>query len=153
MIEHFDKLTPEQFKTLTDTISRITILIGGADGKLDKNETDWAEKLTKIRTYANADTLHGFYREVGRDFSEVLEAELESLPGILEDRSNILVEKIATVNDILPLLPKKIAKELYLSYVSFAKHVAKASGGFFDFWSVNTAEEKWLDLDMLKQPL
>lgn len=149
MIEHFDKLTPEQFKTLTDTIARITILIGGADGKLDKEEKDWAEKLAKIRTYANADTLHGFYREVGRDFSEVLEAELDLLPGIVEDRSNVLVEQIALVNDIMPLLPKTIAKELYLSYVSFAKHVAKASGGFFDFWSVNVAEEKWLDLDML----
>jgi len=151
MIEHFHTISDEQFKTLTSTIARITILIGGADGNLDKEEKDWAAKLAKIRTYANSDTLHGFYREVGKDFTEVLEAELAALPGIVEDRSNILVEKIAEVNAILPLLATDIAQELYLSYVSFAKHVAKASGGFFDFWSVSAAEEKWLDLDMIKQ--
>lgn len=151
MIDHFHNITEAQFKTLTKTIARITILIGGADGHLNKEEKNWAEKLAKIRTYANSDTLHGFYREVGRDFTEVLEAELEELPGLVDDRSNILVERIAEVNSILPLLPSKIGHELYTSYISFAKHVAKASGGFFDFWSISTAEEKWLDLDMIKQ--
>jgi len=152
MIEHFHTINEDQFKTLTKTIARITILIGGADGNLDKDEKNWAEKLAKIRTYANSDTLHGFYREVGRDFTEVLEAELEELPGLVDDRSNILVKRIAEVNSILPLLPREIAKVLYMSYVSFAKHVAKASGGFFDFWSIGIAEDKWLDLDMIKQP-
>ena len=152
MIEHFHNINEDQFKTLTKTIARITILIGGADGNLDKEEKNWAEKLAKIRTYANEDTLHGFYREVGRDFTEVLEEELEILPGLVEDRANILIERIAEVNAILPLLPREVAKELYKSYISFAKHVAKASGGFFDFWSINTAEDKWLDLDMIKQP-
>lgn len=151
MIEHFEKITPEEFKTLTDTIARITILIGGADGKLDKGEKTYAEKIAKIRTYANAESLHGFYREVGRDFSDVVESEVSMLPGILEDRSNVLVQKLALVNDILPKLDRPIAREIYKSYISFAKHVAKASGGFFDFFSISEAEEKWLNLDMINQ--
>lgn len=151
MITNFENITPDQFKILTDTIARITILIGGADGKLSRDEKSYAEKLAKIRTYANAEILHGFYIEVGRHFTDVLDAECQLLPGLLEDRSNILVEKIALVNDILPLLDKPIAHELYKSYLSFAKHVAKASGGFFDFFSISEAEEKWLTLDMIKQ--
>lgn len=149
MIEGFKNITQEQFDTLVATIARISILIGGADGNFDKEEKDWAEKLAGIRSYANAETLHGFYREVGRNFEETVEKELAELPGLVEDRSNVLVEKIALVNDILPLLEYKYSKELYKSYLSFAKHVAKASGGFFDFWSVSVAEEKWLDLNMI----
>ncbi len=149
MIEGFKQLNEEQFKTLTDTIARIAILIGGADGRFDKEEKDWAEKITKIRTYANEDTLHGFYTMVGRDFDAVIEKELAELPGLVEDRSNVLIEKLAEVNAILPLLDHSVRKALYKSYVSFAKHVAKASGGFFDFWSISLAEEKWLDLEMI----
>ncbi len=149
MIEHFENITPEEFKTLTDTIARITILVGGADGTLDKEEKEDAEKLTKIRSYANAESLHGFYKEVGNNFTETLDTEFDSLPGIVEDRANILVERIKLVNDILPKLDQPIGHELYKSYVSFAEHVAKCSGGFLDFLSVSKAEDKWMHLDMI----
>jgi len=149
MIEHFENITPEEFKTLTHTISRITILVGGADGTLDKDETAKAAKIAKIRTYSNAESLHGFYKEVGADFQAVLDAEFDSLPGIVDDRSNVLVEKIKMVNDILPKLDATIGHELYKSYLSFAKHVAKSSGGFLDFLSVSGAEAKWMNLEMI----
>jgi hypothetical protein len=149
MIEHFENITSEEFKTLTDTIARITILIGGADGTLSPEEKRDAKKLTKIRSYANAESLHGFYKKVGENFLEVLDTEYELLPGIVDDRANVLVEKIKLVNDILPKLEQPIGQELYKSYVSFAQHVAKCSGGFLDFLSVSAAEDKWMDLNMI----
>lgn len=152
MIKYFDHLSAEQFKTLIDSIARITILIGGADGNLDKEESSWAKKITAFRAYDVADEMHDFYAKVGETFSDVLESELAELPNDVASRSDILAERLAKVNDIMPLLEEGIAKRLYNDYRSFAKHVAKASGGFFSFLSIGVEEDKWVRLKMINDP-
>ena len=52
MIEGFSNINELQFEVTKDAIGWITVLIAGADGNIDKEETAWAEKLTKIRSYA-----------------------------------------------------------------------------------------------------
>jgi len=149
MIQGFEDITEEQFNTLKNGISWITILIAGADGKIDENETEWAKKITEIRSYSLPGELVHFYEAVGKDFSERLEALIEELPDNRDERTRILSERIAGINAILPKLENDLAVDLYNSYKSFAKHVAKSSGGFLGMMSISSAEEALMDLPML----
>ena len=73
MTEHFNVLNDEEYKSLTDAISLITILIAGADGDVKKEELDWATKITNIRSYSLPEGLRDFYGDVGLDFTERLD--------------------------------------------------------------------------------
>lgn len=149
MIEGFEKVNEAQFQILKDAIAWITALIAGADGNIDKEETEWAEKLTNIRAYANPNALTPFYKEVGLDFHENLESTLDSLPIGKSEREKILGDKLAQVNPVLALLDNQLAYELYNSYRSFAKHVAQHSGGFLGFFSIDKEEEHLMQLSMI----
>ncbi len=149
MITNFETVTNQEFKQLKEAIAYITILVAGADNTIDKEETDWATKLTKIRSYANEDTLHGFYEEVGKDFENDLYRLNDSLSSDVKVRTEEIEAKIAELNPILLKLENEVGSALYSSYVSFAKHVAKASGGFLGFGSISAAEERVLGLKTL----
>ena len=149
MIEGFDRVSEEQFVILKDAIAWITILIAGADGDIAKEETAWAEKLTKIRSYANPNSLTPFYKEVGVDFQDRLHNILDALPIGKKKREEILTANLTQVNDAIKLLDSELASELYKSYLSFAKHVAKQSGGFLGFFNIDKDEETLMDLSMI----
>jgi len=149
MIQGFENISENQFDVLKNAISWITILIAGADGKIDKEETDWAMKLTKIRSYANPNNLTPFYEEVGKEFTKNLEDLLVAVPQDTQKRNELLQRRLAETNEILAKLDNKIAYALYQSYISFAEHVAKQSGGFMGFFSISKEENVWIDLPMI----
>ena len=149
MLDNFTGIEEAEKKQLTEAIAQITVLIAGADGVIDTAETAWASKLTKIRSYANEDLLHEFYQVVGNTFGEDLNAMIKALPSDVDDRTNVLAEKLGALNDILSRLPNQIGATLYTSYTSFAKHVAESSGGFLRMWSVSGEEKKLMTLPML----
>jgi len=149
MLDNFTGIDDAQKKQLVDAIAQITVLIAGADGVIDTAETAWASKLTKIRSFASEETLNAFYQIVGKTFNEDLNAEILSLPKETDPRINILVDKLALLNEPLAKLPNPIGAALYESYTSFAKHVAEASGGFLRMWSISGEEKKLMSLPML----
>lgn len=151
MVQGFEDLTQEQFETLKKAISWITLLLAGADGKIEKEETAWAEKLADIRSYSLPNDLMHFYQEVGKDFQEELETLLDTLPKDNKERARILTENIKTVNPILSSWNDDLAGELYKSYKSFAKHVAKSSGGFLGMMSISKEERELIELPMLEK--
>lgn len=151
MIEGFENLTESQFEVCRKSISWITAMIAAADGVIDESETEWAKKITEIRTYNSGESLTPFYMEVGKDFDEVLTDVIANLPENRDERINILSGKLSQLNDILPLLDNKLAYRLYKSYKSFAQHVAKSSGGFLGFFSVSSAEKKLMVLPMVNE--
>lgn len=148
MTEHFKVVSDSEFDQLKDAISLITVYIAGADGKIDENETEWAEKVTNIRSYSLPEGLKEFYEEVGVDFQTRLEHHMSTLSDITV-RNNTVAEKLTALNPILAKLPTKLGAALYSSYISFAKHVAKASGGFLGFFSIGPKEAALLDLEMI----
>jgi len=150
MIPGFGNLSETQFQIAKDSISWITILIAGADGSIEQEETDWAAKVTKIRGYANPNELTEFYDEVGREFSNKLNHFMEHMPKDLSERQALLTRKIEQLNKVLPLLEDNMGHYLLNSYRSFAKHVAKATGGFLGFFSINSEEAQLIDLPMLE---
>ncbi len=149
MIPGFGKLSESQFQTTKDAIAWITVLIAGADGNIAKEETDWAEKVTKIRGYNNPNELTPFYEAVGPEFSGKLHEILSKMPGNVSERQALITRKLEELNDILPLLDNNLGHHLLSSYKSFANHVAKASGGFLGFFNVSAEESKLLELPML----
>lgn len=149
MIRALEHLSKTEIEQLIDAIPLITILIGGADGVLDKDEKEWAKKITEIRTYNNQENLNEFYKMVGEVYSKKLDAFSESLPNHIEDRTKHISEKLTDLNEIMSKLDNDFGSQLYESYVSFAGHVAKASGGFLRFFNVSSEEKKLIDLPML----
>jgi len=149
MIAGFENISEEQFETLKKSISWITVLIAGADGEIDKDETAWAKKLTKIRSYANPNRLNAFYEEVGKDFSAVIEKVINNVPTDTAKRNELLSRQLEQCNGIFSILENRTAFELYHSFKTFAKHVAKESGGFLGFFSISKEEASLIDLPML----
>lgn len=146
----FSSLSQIQSDQLKSAPSLITILVAGADGDIDHQELNWAEKLTKIRSYSDAtESLNGFYAAVDASFLEDFELALKELPQELSQREMVISVRLAKLNKILASLDNATAYTLYLSFVSFAEHIAKASGGFLRFGSISSQEKKWISLPML----
>ena len=146
----FKALSPDQYDQLKEALELITVLIAGADGHIDEQELNWAEKLTSIRSYAKPEELNIFYGDVEAAFSKKLVQLINDLPDSIDERQAIISDRLAVLNDILPKLDNKIGHQLYKSFTSFAKHIAKASGGFLRFGSISTAEKKWVHLPMIE---
>ncbi len=149
MKSYLSNLPPDMLRSLKDAISLITILIAGSDGKIDHEETAWAEKLTRIRSYSSPEKISDFYAEVGKDFSERLTHYIEALPDDRDERNKDISDRLSSLNGIFAKLDQEKAHHFYLSMTSFAKHVAKASGGFLGFGSISSAEKKWIGLPMI----
>jgi len=148
-MKHFENLSAEEYQILHETLPKIGALIASADGKVDIDEKYWAEKITKVRTYAEPSELNEFYNEQEKDFSERFNNEISNLSADHKESQQCLSDDIARVNDVLPKLTPRIGYLLYKSYTSFAEHVAKASGGFMGFFSIGSEEAKVLKLPMI----
>lgn len=146
----FSNINEVELDQLKDAISLITVLVAGADGKIDHKEKEWATKLTDIRSYSNTEDLQPFYESVGMDFETRLDAHIDSLPDSASERKDIIHSKLALLNPVMAKLDNKIGASLYTSYISFAKHVAKASGGFFRIGAISGAESKVISLSMIE---
>jgi hypothetical protein len=125
------------------------VLIAGADGKFDQKELDWAEKVANIRSYKMSEDLIGFYQEVGVDFSDKLVEYIGAFPTNVHDRTHIISDRLAGLNDILAKLDPRVGANMYKSLKSFAKHIASAHGGFLGFFTIGAEETKLIELEML----
>ncbi len=145
----FIGISKDQMSSLEEALALITILIAGADGNIEAKELQWAEKLTHIRSYAEPAELNALYEKVQAGFSAKLAELISVLPSDLEAREAAISDRLAQLNGILPLLENRIAYKMYKSYKSFAKHIAKASGGFLGFGSISREERRWISLSMI----
>ncbi len=144
-----EQLSPEDFDKLVAALSRVAILIAGSDGIFDDEEKEWAEKLTHIRSYNHPPALEGLYEVADMDFSERLTALSKAYPDDLDQRNQAIQSDLAELNPILEKLEPKTGHAIYTSLKSFAKHIARSSGGFLGFGSVSAAEAKWIELPMI----
>lgn len=143
------ELSDRQYQLLKEAPAYITLLIAGADGNIDNQELNWAEKLTHIRSYAEPEELNQYYQDLELGFHDQLYGLLKQLPEDLRDRETRIVNFLSQLNDILPLFENRLSYQLYESLKSFAHHIAKSSGGFMRFGSVSKEEKKWMNLPMI----
>ncbi|MBK8628203.1 MAG: hypothetical protein IPN86_22390 [Saprospiraceae bacterium] len=149
MLEHFSNLNEDETKQLLDALPLITVLIAGADGNFEKDEMDWAEKVTHIRSYKLKGEFKTFYEEVDNNFLEKVQYFMDAMPEGVTERTEMIDQRLKALNPILAKLDPAIGSKLYAGFVSFAEHIAKASGGVMGFFSINHAESKLIGLPML----
>ncbi|MFT5265682.1 MAG: hypothetical protein ACI8YQ_004438 [Polaribacter sp.] len=149
MIDLFQKFNEGQEELLVDAIPLITILIAGADGNIDDDEKSWGAKLTKIRSYSYPELLNEYYKTVGATYSDKVESYIKSLPSDVDARSAAISEKLTGLNGLLAQLDQADAHIIYKSFLTFAEHVAKASGGFLRIGAISNAESKLMGLPMI----
>ncbi len=149
MLNNLYQLSEDEKQELFDAIPIITLLIAGADGKIDKEELEGSEKITRIRGFSGHEVMQEFYDKVGEDYSERLARWLKVVPTDTAERTADLSSRIEKLNPILAKLDQEWGARMYESLTSFAKHVAKASGGFLGFGSVSKEEAALMDLPML----
>lgn len=152
MLKQFESLSKEDRQIMMDAIPLVTILIAGADGKIDKKETERAARIQKVRSYDAAKELAPYYKEVGKTFDSRLNELLAELPAGLEERQKAISKRLAKLNDVFTKVDHFYAKSFYDSLLSFTDHVAKSSGGILGFLSVSDAENDWVTLPMIAKP-
>ncbi len=149
MLHQLRNLPAEDLQELLDAIPVITLLIAGADGDIEGEELAHSEKITKIRGYSGGEIMQDFYDKVGEDYTERLDRWLKVIPKDTAERTADLSNRLEKLNPILAKLAPELGAEMYKSFTSFAKHVAKASGGFFGFGRINKEEAELVNLPML----
>jgi hypothetical protein len=148
-MKFFTSLSQEELQHLQDAIPQIAILIAGADGNIDAEEREWADKLTNIRAYAGDKVLHEYYETVHANFSIRFNDMLKILPTNTAERQQILSENLSHLNAVLAKLDPRVAYHIYKSFVTYAKSIAEETGGFFRFGAISAEEKKWVNLPML----
>jgi hypothetical protein len=148
-MKFFTSLSQEELQHLQDAIPQIAILIAGADGNIDAEEREWADKLTNIRAYAGDKVLHEYYETVHANFSIRFNDMLKTLPTNTAGRQEVLATNLSHLNTVLAKLDSRVAYHLYKSFVTYAKSIAEETGGFFRFGAISGEEKKWIGLPML----
>lgn len=149
-MELFKVLSSEEQQQLLDAIPLIAILVAGADGKIDQQELYKAEKVAEIRSYSHHHELRSFYEKAQEDLGEKLYTLIEELPNDVAERQELISGMLRKLNKTLRKLDTHAGHILYDSFLSFARHVAKASGGVIGIFSINAEEKKVIDLPMLE---
>lgn len=150
MLEEFKGISESEFKQLQDAVAAITILIAGADGTIKEHETDWAVKVTKIRSYTLPRRLSSFYKEVGQTFKGDLKTLKSDFTEDPDGTMQRLKFHLASLNDVFEkLTDRELAYELYLSFRSFARHVARSTGGFLGWGAIGPKEDELIGLTMI----
>lgn len=145
----FDHLSDPEFAALKAAPALVALLIGAADGELDREEMTWASKITHVRTYSKPVALQAFYERVSANFEYEVKRLQSSLPTDATERNSLISNKLSELNLILAKLEKPLAAGFYRSLKSLAGEVAKASGGFLRIGAVSLAEHKWVGLPMI----
>ncbi len=152
MVDQFNKLNEEDKELMYQVPLLVSILIAGADNKIDKTEVREAVTLSKIKQQKARKDLIDYYKEVGQDFEDKLKVMIQQFPLDAEVRNPQIIEKLQRVNGILSKLDKNFAIDFYSSIRDMARKVAEASGGVLGYMSIGYEESKLINLDMIKDP-
>ena len=148
MIPHYTDLQEEDLSLLLDAIPLITVYVAGADGEIKEGEVSWAEKLTKISQFDYSTAMTQYYEMVDERFMERITAIRKDLPGDVEARKEAIEASLSKLNSVLSKMETHTANKFIKSFRTFAKHVARSSGGFFGFGAISEEEARLIKLDM-----
>jgi hypothetical protein len=149
-MQNFSHLSVEETNQLIQNPLYIGLLIAHADGEVSPKELEWMEKVTHFRIKTAHHTLREYYQQANTFIRKDLNLVNSELPENLADRLKFLSAKIAATKPLIDRLDESMQTRLLDSYHSFALSVAEINGGLLNFFAHNSEEEKWLELDMLK---
>lgn len=149
LLSGFEQLSKDEIDALVEAPALITILVGAADGDLDREERTWSERLLRSRTYNNPKKLNEFYRVVVEGFWVKVHSEMAHLPEDPETRNAQISARLELLNPILAKLDLQLAADLYKGFRGLAEETAEASGGFLRIGAISSEEARWIKLPML----
>ena len=152
MIVEFEGLESEEVDALLKAPILVSILLAGADDKIDKSEIKEAVNVAEAKRKKARKNLLEYYALASEDYEDKLKFILSQYPAEASARNPLIVAELEKLNEIFDKLDKSFAKELYQSLKDIAKKIAEASGGILGYMSVGYEESKFIDLKMLKNP-
>lgn len=152
MIEEFKTLRDDEIEVLLNAPVLVSILIAGADDKIDNSEIKQAVEIANNKQSRAREQLIDYYKEVGKSFQEKFVLFTKKLPTDAKQRTDIISEELRKLNHILPKIDHTFAIKLYASLKDMAKKVAEASGGLLGYMSVSYEEAKLMELKMIEDP-
>lgn len=152
MIPQFEDLSEDERELMYSLPIYVSVLIAGADGKIDAVEIKKAVSLSDIKKLKARKDLLDYYNQVNTDYEDKIKMAIANLPVGLKEREKILVDHLTSVNQVFKKIDKPFAIKLYASLKEIAKHIAEASGGVFGYMSVGYEESRLVDLKMIKDP-
>ena len=152
MIAQFEDLNQDELELMYSLPIYVSVLIAGADGKIDSSEIKKAVTLAGLRKKKARKDLLEFYRHFNMDYEDKIKMAIANLPSGQKEREKILIEELEKSNVVFAKLDKAFSIKLYASLLETAKHIAEASGGVFGYMSVGYEESRLIDLKMIKNP-
>lgn len=148
-MELLKNLNEAEVTQMQDAIAYITILVAGADDKIEAKEIAAAEKLTQIRSFKYHDEMKPYYEAVNATLTTRINELLDALPTEVNARQEAVSGELEKLNPILAKMDLHRGHVFYQTFISFAKHVANSAGGFIGFVKINAEEKKVIDLPMI----
>lgn len=131
----FEKLNDKERDILLKLPAVVAILAAVSnDGTVSSNEKAESIKLSHLRTYTSSPMLQDYYKEVDKVFDEKFEGIMAQLPSEWKDKEAFLEKEITDLNQVLPKLDKRYARELVDSLKSFSRHVFKSNSSFLRYF-------------------
>lgn len=152
MIKEISHLSEDEQSLLYKAPVWVAILIAGADSKFDKKEIKAAITASKWHPGLSDSPLAIFYQELSRHFEVDLKGYIALMPKEVSQRTELIIDELKKLNNVLPKLDKKFAIRYYESLKGIAKKVAGSSGGIFGVLNVGPEERKHVNLRMINNP-
>lgn len=152
MIPEFRRLAAHEQDLLYKAPFLVSILIAGADGKIDRNEVREAIRVVDQSFQSEDSSLARLMHTTTEDFEDKLKVLIRQYPKAAEQRNEMLVHELSGLNNLWPKFAREFAVEFYNLLLRIARHVAESSGGIMGIRSVGSEEARYVRLEMLKNP-
>ena len=154
MIPNVQDLSIEEIELLYNAPVLTSILISGADGKIDHREINAAIQYTRKHAKKTKALLYEFYSEIAENIEQRLDDVIQNYPDDTHQRNQEITDELEKLNKIFPKLNKPFSVVYYVSLKTIAKKIARSSGGFLGIFGTISKEERvYLDLPMINDPL
>jgi hypothetical protein len=152
MVPELERLTGRELDLFYKAPILVCILVGGADGEIDRKEIQGAIQYAEMKCKSSVSSVSVVFKEIAKDFEDKLRVLLQHYPYETTQRTPLLVDDLAKLNTLWPKLDPSFAKEFYSSLISIAEKIATSSGGLLGYRSIGSEEAKFVKLPMIKNP-
>ena len=152
VIPEFTGLNEQEIELMQKAPILVSILIAGADGKIDNKEVKQAITIAEKESQTKS-ILKNYFKELSEDFEDKIRIYIQQYPYETTQRTPLLVDELSGINEIWSKVDIEFAAEFYEMLLKIASKVARSSGGLFGLRSaIGTEEAKWMGLPMLTKP-
>ena len=150
-IVYLQPLESNEKELIILTPAMVTLLIAGVDDNLSGGEEAMAKKVVHFRTVTGDPILYDYFKLVDSNFITKLGTLEKQYHDLQPDvRTNILIQELSQLNDILPKIDNLFARALLRSWRSLAKEVAESTGGILGVLRTTYEEEHLIGLEMIE---